>query len=58
MAANNNQLQSGTGHDGDTDDDDWEAEEGLPHMDDEFIQKYLQGRSALIAQERKQRSGL
>ncbi|KAI9719472.1 MAG: hypothetical protein M1812_003543 [Candelaria pacifica] len=38
------------------DDNDWEAEEGLPQMEDQFIQKYMQGRSALIAQENKQRS--
>ncbi|KAI9705954.1 MAG: hypothetical protein M1836_005360 [Candelina mexicana] len=37
-------------------DDNWEAQEGLPNMEDHFIQKYMQGRSALIAQEKKQRS--
>lgn len=37
--------------------DDWEFEEGLPQMDDQFIQRYLQGREALIGQEQKQRSG-
>ena len=35
-----------------------EVSEGLPRMDDQFIQKYLQGREALIAQEKKQRSGV
>ncbi|KAI9817197.1 MAG: hypothetical protein M1827_001309 [Pycnora praestabilis] len=34
----------------------WEAEEGVPHLNDQFIQQYLQGREALIAQEKKQRS--
>lgn len=38
--------------------DDWEIEEGLPQMEDQFIQKYLQGRDALIEQENKHRSGL
>ena len=33
------------------------AAEGLPQESDQFIQKYLQGRSALIAQEKKQRTG-
>ena len=37
--------------------EDWEIEEGLPQMDDQFIQKYLQGRDALIEQEMKHRSG-
>ncbi|EEP80544.1 conserved hypothetical protein [Uncinocarpus reesii 1704] len=35
--------------------DDWEAEEGIPRFEDAFIQKYLQGREALIEEERKQR---
>ncbi|KAJ5256587.1 hypothetical protein N7478_012691 [Penicillium angulare] len=34
---------------------DWELEEGLPQFDDPFIQKYLNGRDALIAEEQKQR---
>ena len=37
--------------------EDWEIEEGLPQMDDQFIQRYLQGRDALVEQEMKQRSG-
>lgn len=40
------------------DDDDWEEAEGVPKLSDQFIQKYLQGRDALVAQEKKQRSGL
>lgn len=35
---------------------DWEIEEGLPQFEDQFIQKYLQGREALIDQEKSQRS--
>ena len=35
---------------------DWEAEEGLPQFEDQFIQKYFQGREALIDQEKSQRS--
>lgn len=35
---------------------DWEVEEGLPQFEDQFIQKYLQGREALIDQEKSQRS--
>jgi len=35
----------------------WEMEEGIPQVDDPFIQKYLNGRQALIAQEKKQRHG-
>lgn len=35
---------------------DWEIEEGLPQFEDQFIQKYLQGREALIDQEKTQRS--
>lgn len=39
--------------------DDWdEVAEGLPQHSDQFIQKYLQGRNALISQEKKQRSGV
>ena len=34
----------------------WEIEEGLPQFEDQFIQKYLQGREALIEQEKAQRS--
>lgn len=35
---------------------DWEREEGLPQLSDQFIQKYLEGREALIDQEKTQRS--
>ena len=35
---------------------DWEIEEGVPQFEDQFIQKYLQGREALIEQEKSQRS--
>ena len=34
----------------------WEIEEGLPQFEDQFIQKYYQGRDALIDQEKSQRS--
>ncbi len=34
----------------------WEIEEGLPRRTDQFIQKYLEGREALIEQEKTQRS--
>lgn len=34
----------------------WEIEEGLPQFGDQFIQQYLQGREALIEQEKAQRS--
>ncbi|DAA76609.1 TPA_exp: Uncharacterized protein A8136_7286 [Trichophyton benhamiae CBS 112371] len=33
----------------------WEVEEGIPQFEDPFIQKYLQGRNALIQEEKKQR---
>ena len=35
---------------------DWEIEEGLPQFQDQFIQKYFQGREALVDQEKSQRS--
>ncbi|KAL9596687.1 MAG: hypothetical protein Q9219_005646 [cf. Caloplaca sp. 3 TL-2023] len=35
---------------------DWEIDEGLPQYTDPFIQKYYQGREALIEQEKAQRS--
>ena len=35
---------------------DWEVEEGLPQFEDQFIQKYFQGREALVDQEKSQRS--
>jgi len=43
--------------DGEGEVENWEVEEGLPQMDDLFIQRYLQGRDALVEQEMKQRSG-
>ncbi|KAK5100327.1 hypothetical protein LTS08_005076 [Lithohypha guttulata] len=33
----------------------WELDEGVPQREDPFIQKYLNGRAALIEQEKKQR---
>lgn len=33
----------------------WELDEGIPQIDDPFIQKYMAGRQALIDQEKKQR---
>lgn len=35
----------------------WEKSEGIPQVDDPFVQKYLNGRNALIEQEHKQRHG-
>lgn len=35
----------------------WEKSEGVPQVEDPFIQKYLNGREALIEQEHKQRHG-
>lgn len=42
-----------------TPDDDatWRAEQGIPTFADEFVQKYLDGRDALVQEEKKQRSG-
>jgi adenosine deaminase CECR1 len=37
-------------------DDEWLAREGLPQLEDPFIQQYLLGRDALVEQEKKQRS--
>ena len=39
-----------------SDSSDWEVEEGLPQFEDQFIQKYFQGRESLIDQEKSQRS--
>ena len=39
-----------------SDKSDWEVEEGLPQFEDQFIQRYFQGREALIDQEKSQRS--
>lgn len=38
-------------------DDEWHKETGVPRLSDPFIQKWLTGRDALVAQEKKQRSG-
>lgn len=35
----------------------WELDEGVPQFDDPFIQKYLDGRDALIDQEHTRRHG-
>ncbi|RAH74819.1 putative CECR1 family adenosine deaminase [Aspergillus aculeatinus CBS 121060] len=37
------------------DDKEWELEEGIPQVEDPFIQQYLKGRDSLILQEQKQR---
>ncbi|PYI29243.1 CECR1 family adenosine deaminase [Aspergillus indologenus CBS 114.80] len=37
------------------DDKQWELEEGIPQVEDPFIQQYLKGRDSLILQEQKQR---
>ncbi|KAE8417699.1 hypothetical protein BDV36DRAFT_173718 [Aspergillus pseudocaelatus] len=34
---------------------DWELEEGVPQVDDPFIQQYLKGRTSLVLEEQKQR---
>jgi len=39
------------------DEDAWAQQQGVPSVKEPFIQKYLQGRDALIAQEKRQRSG-
>lgn len=39
-------------------DNEWELEEGIPQVEDPFIQQYLNGRKSLIAQEQKQRHGI
>lgn len=39
-------------------DDEWaELAEGIPAKEEPFLQKYVQGREALIEQEKKLRSG-
>jgi adenosine deaminase CECR1 len=35
----------------------WLQERGVPSLQEPFLQKYLQGRDALVDQEKKQRSG-
>ncbi|CAI9630332.1 adenosine deaminase family protein [Alternaria burnsii] len=37
-------------------DDEWAKAEGVPSLSDPFIQQYLQGRDALVQQEKRQRS--
>ncbi|KNG48809.1 adenosine deaminase family protein [Stemphylium lycopersici] len=37
-------------------DEEWAQAEGVPSLSDPFIQKYLQGRDALVQQEKRQRS--
>lgn len=49
-SAPNNHSEAGS------DISDWEIEEGLPQFEDQFIQKYFQGREALVDQEKTQRS--
>lgn len=39
------------------DEEAWAKEQGVPSFEEPFIQKYLKGRDALIAQEKQQRSG-
>lgn len=38
-------------------DEDWEVAEGIPRFEDKFIQQYLNGRDALVEQEKQKRSG-
>lgn len=38
-------------------DTEWELEEGIPQVEEPFIQQYLKGRDALVLEERKQRHG-
>lgn len=40
-----------------SEDEQWVRDQGVPDMGQPFIQKYLQGRDSLVAQEKKQRSG-
>lgn len=35
----------------------WAREQGVPSFEEPFIQRFLQSRDALVAQEKKQRSG-
>lgn len=35
----------------------WLQQEGVPRLEDQFIQKYLEGRDKLVEQEKIQRSG-
>ena len=37
--------------------EEWQIEEGIPQVDDPFIQQYMRGRSSLILEEQKQRHG-
>lgn len=47
----------GMNWDADEDELAWQAELGIPQPHDAVIQKYFQGRDALINQEERQRSG-
>jgi hypothetical protein len=38
-------------------DTEWELEEGIPQVEEPFIQQYLKGRDALVLEEQKQRHG-
>lgn len=39
-------------------DEEWQdISQEVPRLEDAFVQKYLQGREALVAEEKKQRSG-
>jgi len=40
-----------------SEDEQWVKDQGVPDIGQPFIQKYLQGRDSLVAQEKKQRSG-
>lgn len=39
------------------DDAAWLQQLGVPRLEDQFIQKYLDGRDKLVQEEKKQRSG-
>lgn len=41
----------------DADSSSWEAAEGVPHIDDPFIQRFLSGRDSLVQREVAQRHG-
>lgn len=38
-------------------DTEWELEEGIPQVEDPFIQQYLKGRHSLVQEEQKLRHG-
>jgi adenosine deaminase CECR1 len=41
----------------DSDSGSWEAEAGVPHHEDPFIQRFVAGRLSLIQREKSQRHG-